>query len=161
MARHESDREDLIREATALRERVELHVPGESAPVVAGFRDDGRLSLYFGADPAYHFDSAGRLRRAYCEGLIYRSQGTTLARLARERSPSETTLHRTDLDPAELSSFVGTVRERTAQLLAAVEQQRAALVRQVPPGANLMPRLVDALRQILKQGSSLARPVKR
>jgi uncharacterized protein involved in type VI secretion and phage assembly len=30
MARHEADREDLIREATALRRRVELRVPGEA-----------------------------------------------------------------------------------------------------------------------------------
>ena len=64
MARNEEDREDLMAEATALAERVELTVPQESDFVTAGFRRTGHLSLYFGQDPAYHFDEEGRLRRA-------------------------------------------------------------------------------------------------
>ena len=70
MARDESDREDLLREATALVERIEL-APADAADdehIVAGFRRDGALSIYFGADPVYHFNSAGELRRAYCDG---------------------------------------------------------------------------------------------
>ena len=63
MARHETDREDLMREATALERRCELQVPGMSQTVIAGLRADSRLSIYFGAHSVYHFDDALRLRR--------------------------------------------------------------------------------------------------
>src|SRR5688572_26999220 len=69
MSRRESDREDLLREATALVERVELLVPGEGEPVVAGFRRDGSLSVFFGPEAVYQFNSAGELRRAFAGGL--------------------------------------------------------------------------------------------
>src|SRR5713226_9555672 len=106
MARYESDREDLMAEATALRERVELEVPGEAEHFVAGFRDDGRWSIYFGADPVYHFDANGGLRRAFVAGDLYRSQARTLARLIRTRTQSEVQLVRHDLDPDELEQFL-------------------------------------------------------
>ena len=41
MARRESDREDLLREATALVERAELTIEGFDEPIVVGFRRDG------------------------------------------------------------------------------------------------------------------------
>ena len=46
--RIEANREDLMREATALRRRAEFLVPSETETVVAGYRSDGSLSLYFG-----------------------------------------------------------------------------------------------------------------
>ncbi|MEZ6044739.1 MAG: hypothetical protein R3C11_03990 [Planctomycetaceae bacterium] len=45
----------------------------------------GAAFLYLGPDPVYHFDAAGRLKRAYVEGLLYRTQESTLARLERLR----------------------------------------------------------------------------
>jgi hypothetical protein len=74
MSRNESDREDLMAEATALRRRVQLQVPGEALSIIAGFRDEGRVSIYFGPDPVYHFDEQGRLRRAFVAGRLYRTQ---------------------------------------------------------------------------------------
>src|SRR5262245_19900425 len=106
MSRHEADREDLMAEATALARRVKLSVPGEVERVVAGFRATGRLSIYFGGEPVYHFDAEGRLRRAFVNGLLYRTQGTTLARLRRERSAEVTELRRRDLSPTELRQFL-------------------------------------------------------
>ena len=105
MARHESDREDLMREATALVRRAELICPGETEPVIAGFRRDGRLALYFGPDPVFQFDPQHRLRRAYVAGFLYRTQGETLARLNRHRTQDQTLLVRHDLAPAELDTF--------------------------------------------------------
>lgn len=145
MARHEADREDLIREATALRERVEMRISGESEPVVAGFRDDGRLSLYFGADPAFHFDAGGRLRRAYVDGDLYRSQGTTLSRLHRERSADETVLARRDLDREALQVFLDALRSRILALLSALESQQIEVLREVPDKANVVARLIERL----------------
>lgn len=145
MARHEADREDLMREATALRERVEMTVSGEPESVVAGFRSDGRLSLYFGPDPAYHFDSAGRLRRAFCAGELYRSQGTTLARLQRQRSDAATTLERHDLTAVELAQFVTEMRERLEGLRRALEQQAIQVLRVVPADGDILNQLRTAL----------------
>jgi hypothetical protein len=48
MARQESAREDLMREAVALVRRIELHVNGEPAPVVIGCRRDGAVSILRG-----------------------------------------------------------------------------------------------------------------
>jgi hypothetical protein len=112
MARQESDREDLMREATALVRRVELDVPGEPEPVVCGFHADGRLSVYFGSDPVYHFDPEGRLRRAFVDGHLFRTQGTTLACLTRVRTHAVTELRRRDLNPEELAAFFREMRGR-------------------------------------------------
>ncbi len=118
MARQESDREDLFAEAVALTRRLEGTVLNASDPafagkLVLGLRDNGWLSVYLGSEPVYHFDARHRLRRAYVDGWLYRTQGTTLARLQRSRSATETTLLRTDLAPPELLRF----RERMQQLL--------------------------------------------
>src|SRR5688572_18570527 len=65
MARQEQDREDILREATALVERVELLIPEFPEPIVAGFRRDGSASFFFGADPVLQFNAQGKLRRAF------------------------------------------------------------------------------------------------
>ena len=107
MAHHEQDREDIMAEAVALIRRVEFRWTQKEAeePVVAGFKRSGHFSIYFGQDPAYHFDVDGLLRRAYRSGFLYRTQGSTLARMHRERDSSATTLVRVDLDATLLEEF--------------------------------------------------------
>ncbi len=105
MARHEANREDLFSEAAGLVRKVEGSI-NDLAVILAGFRTDGVLTVYFGADPMFQFDELGRLRRAYLDGYLYRAQGNTLARLTRSRSNSETTLQRSDLTAAELVDFL-------------------------------------------------------
>ena len=126
MARNESDREDLIREATALRQRVEWIVPGERGLVVVGFRRDGSLSVFFDQDPVYQFNPTGQLRRAYVDGFLFRTQGHTLARLTRERTAANTTLLRHDLTADELEQFQTAMRDRLARLF---ERLNASAVR--------------------------------
>jgi hypothetical protein len=145
MARHEADREDLMAEATALRERVELELPGEAEHVVAGFRENGACSIYFGADPVFHFDADGGLRRAFVSGDLYRSQGKSLARLTRTRTASEVHLVRHDLDPFELEQLLTGMRDRLEQLHDALASGAARIVRQVPAEGDLRSRLVAAL----------------
>ena len=53
MARLEEDREDILQEATALVERVELEIENLEDPVVVGFRRDSGPAFFFGADPVY------------------------------------------------------------------------------------------------------------
>lgn len=134
MARVESDREDLIREATALKQRVEWDVPGEPEPVVTGFKRDGSLSVYIGQDPVYQFNPAGQLRRAYVGDFLFRTQGDTLARLHRERTSEQTTLVRQDLTDDELTEFATAMRMRLAQLRDSIRAGTASVLRQVIEG---------------------------
>lgn len=115
MARIEHDREDLFAELRSARLRWELAVDGQA--IVAGIRSDQRLALYFGPDPAYHFDAENRLRRAFVGNCLYRTQGVTLARLRRSRTAEDTQLLRHDLTPGELESFLGEMRSRVRGLL--------------------------------------------
>jgi hypothetical protein len=145
MARHEADREDLMAEATALRERVELALPDEAEHTIAGFREGGRFSLYFGFDPVFHFDTDGALRRAFLGGDLYRSQAQTLARLTRTRAGSALNLVRHDLGAGELETFLATMRERLDRLLTALRSGAALVVQQIPAETELLPRLIAAL----------------
>ncbi|MBI1314387.1 hypothetical protein GC176_24085 [bacterium] len=131
MARNESDREDLIREAQGLPDRAEWQVPGEADPVVTGVKRNGSLCLYLGADPVYQFDQEGRLRRAYVAGFLYRTQGDTLARIYRERTETETTLVRHDLDTGELDAFLTSMTNRLQVLRDELANGRATLLRSV------------------------------
>src|SRR6188472_3162282 len=115
MARDESNREDLLREATALVERIEL-LPqsagaaqslnlAEGEPVVVGFRADGALSAFFGADPVYQFNAEGELRRAYVSGLLFKAAQGRLISLNRVRTASEVQLVLHALSSGEESQF--------------------------------------------------------
>ncbi len=105
-SRIESDREDLLAEAVNLPERVELIVPGLPEPVTVGCSAAGQWSFYFGAESMVRLDSAGRLKRAFHNGRLYRTQGTTLAELTRVRSETETELQRRDLSEDELRALL-------------------------------------------------------
>ena len=113
MARIESDREDLIREATALQQRVEWAVPGEPEPVVTGFKRDGSLSVYFGQDPVYQFNPTGQLRRAYVEDFLFRTQGDTLARPPRPGRRGTRRIR--DRDACPTGSLEGEHQRRNSQ----------------------------------------------
>ena len=160
MARHEADREDLMREATALVRRVEFRVPGVEEPVVAGWRATGWLSVYFGSDPVYHFDAEGRLRRAFVAGELYRSQGMTLARLRRGRTTDATLLERSDLSAGELAAFVGDAARRLTRLRDSLGRGEAVVTRQVPDEGSLTEALRGAVERILESGVGLAPAIK-
>jgi hypothetical protein len=151
MARHEVEREDLIAEATALTQRAELTVPGEADLVIAGVRGDGRLSVYFGSDPVYQFTTDGGLRRAFVEGVLYRSQGATLARLVRSRSVDKVELERHDLSPGELAAFLETMAQRLAGFQHQLQAGQVTIVRQVPAAGDFLPTLLESLPRCLER----------
>ena len=109
MAQHEEDREDLMREAVALPDRVKLSVGGFGSLITIGFRSNSAMSVFIGQDPVYQFDPEGGLRRAFVDGLLYRSQQSTLAMLRRERTDTQTLLLRTDLADDALQAFRDTM----------------------------------------------------
>lgn len=156
MARIESDREDLIAEATGLIRRAEWRVPFQSDLVVAGFKRNGGWSIYWGADPVYQFDADGRLRRAFAHGSLWRTQGTTLARLQRERTETESSLIRQDLAEGELTTFLAEVHQHLATLLNSLDCDTAQLLRQVPGDADVTAELKAALRSVINHEIALA-----
>src|SRR3954453_924358 len=106
MARTESDREDLLREATALVERVELQVDGLEQPIVVGFRRDGSASFFFGAEAVYQFNSAGEFRRGYIDGLLYKAERGSVIALERERSETAVNLRRIELSAQQTDAIL-------------------------------------------------------
>jgi hypothetical protein len=141
MSRRESEREDLLREATALVERAELSIPGYEEPIVAGFRRDGSASFYFGADSVYQFNTAGQLRRAYIGGLLYKAERGRLIALRRERSDTEVAFVRTEVADDESTALLAILRGHLARLHDALTGGLFTLLRQVPAGADSVLRI--------------------
>ena len=154
MSRHESNREDLIREATALNPRAEWRIPGEPDLVLIGLKRDGSLSIYCGQDPVYQFNASGQLRRAYVGGYLFRTQGTTLARLHRERTDAETVLVRSDLSAAEVAVFIEVMDQRLERLAQSLTDQSAEQTRSVAEAE--LPDFVVLIRQSLVASPRLA-----
>lgn len=136
MARQESDREDLIREAVALTTRAELLFEGLEEPVTIGFRSNNAMSIFVGQDPVYQFDPQGALRRAFVGGFLFRSQHNTLARMHRVRTETETILSRTDLTEDELTQFKEAMLRCVKTLQSAVADDRFKVSRSVPESFN-------------------------
>jgi hypothetical protein len=145
MAREESDREDLLREATALVRRIELRTPDEPEPLTAGFRRDGSLSLFFGADPVFQFNTAGELRRAYRSGKLLKAERGRLVELTRVRTAAETQLQREDLDGPTTAALLAEMRGRIGRLFTALSEDRYEIVGQVPAEADVIGSLRDEL----------------
>lgn len=141
MAREEQDREDLLSEATALVERVELRVASLSTPVVVGFRREGAASFYFDADPAYHFNSAGQLRRVFASGLLYKAERGRLVSLDRRRTAGEVQLVRHELTAEETSRFLASLAANLLALSEALAQCRFERLRQQPEQADVVGRV--------------------
>lgn len=141
MAREEHDREDLLAEATALVERIELAVAELTEPVVIGFRRDGCGSIYFGADPAYHFNTQGELRRAYADGRLYKAERGRLASLTRRRTGAAVELLRHDLDETEAAEFLSELASRCERLRAALDADGFDVVGQVPEQGDVVGRV--------------------
>ena len=138
MAREEVDREDLLRDATALVRRIELDVPGEADPVVAGFRRTGAASFYFGADPAYHFNSGGRLRRAYLSDHLLKAERGRLVSLRRERTDQAVELRRTELNDERAREILAEMKARLEKLQRAIANGAARVVGHVPAEGNVL-----------------------
>jgi hypothetical protein len=146
MARDESDREDLLREATALVERIELSLLASGGhSVVIGFRANGAVSIFFGSDPVYQFNAAGELRRAYCDGLLFKARQHRLISLRRVRQPDQVQLVSHDQTDAEQRNFMNRMKELLRDLVGDLEYGRYRVVGQVPAEADVLQRVRDWL----------------
>ena len=157
MARQESDRDDLFAELAALSPRMELRVGDQPGSVCAGRREStGGWSVFFRPDQVYHFDASGRLRRAYVEGFLYRSEGQTLSRLRRERSTAETSLLRHDLETTELDAFLAAMKSAIRDLLAEIQANHVTVLRVTPEDEDVVPTLSAALESAMRAEPPLA-----
>lgn len=145
MSRRESDREDLLREATALVERAELKIADYDEPIVVGFRRDGSASVFFGPDPVYQFNSAGELRRAYVSGLLYKAERGSLCALRRERNETEVALVRSNLPPDETAALLMALRGCLTHLHEALANGSYTLLGRVPADADVVGRILNWL----------------
>jgi len=150
MARHEQDREDLLREATALVRRSEFTIADEASVYVVGFRRNGAGSIYVDAAPVFHFNAAGELRRAYWQGSLIKAERGRLVRLKRERTPHEVRLRSSRLTPAESDACLQLVAHHCSMIRNAVREDTVTVLGQVPPDDNIMAdigRWLASLRQ--------------
>lgn len=161
MARNEADREDLIREAVALTERVELRFLGRDEVVTIGFRTTKAMSIFMGQDPVYQFDTEGRLRRAFVDGFLFRSQHNTLARMVRERTETQTLLLRSDLTEDELSAFRNQMQEALRTLHQEIRSGAAVVSRSVPTDADLRPQVLAGIHLALNASPWLSVDIRR
>lgn len=148
MARQEREREDLLREAKALVERIEIVVTDQDPPVVIGFRSNGAASLYFGGDPVYHFNSTCELRRAFIDGLQFKAVNGRLVSLSRKRTQHEVELVRHELTGTEQAQALANIRSRLDSLRRAIASQGFEVIGQIPEGADLIGRVSQWLSQL-------------
>lgn len=158
MARHESDREDLLREAAALVQRAEFQLPGYDQPIVIGFRRDGAGSLFLGAAPVYQFNAAGQLRRAFWQDALIKAESGTLIALRRQRTPERVELVRHTLTADELRAFLAELETHFSALGAAFAGGHFTLVGQVPAGIDIIAQIQNWLQALPHPTTIAQRP---
>jgi hypothetical protein len=143
MARDESNREDLLREATALVERIELIPHGvlSDGHIIAGFRRNGALSIFFGEDPVYQFNAAGELRRAYCDGKLLKAMNGQLVALERVRTDLEVHLVCHELSETEETTLLTQMTTQLREFSASLAANAFGVAGQVPDNFNVLARL--------------------
>jgi hypothetical protein len=141
MARQEENREDLLREATALVERIELEIEGFSEPLVAGFRRDGSASFFLEPEVVYQFNAVCQLRRAYLHGHLCKAEQGRLVKLTRRRTETAVELVRHDLTPVEAAQLLDEAGRRLYDLHSILEKGKFRIIGQVPPNAAVIDRV--------------------
>ena len=142
MARQEEDREDLVRQATALVRRGEFLVEGDTEPTFAGFRPGGAASFFFGSDLVVHFNQAGQLRRGFDHGRLLKAEKGQLISFSRVRDPTAVHLVRQPLDGSQTRAWLEKVDARLACFERALREHAARCTVEVPPQGNLSGELI-------------------
>lgn len=147
MARQPIDREDLLREATALVRRAAFQLPGQADEVIVGFRRDGAASVYFGADPVYQFTATGLLRRAYFAGERLSVHAGSLSRLTAENATGRLRMLAHSLTESETANVLTTLSGQLGMLREQLRAGRYRLVGQVPAEGDVVADILHWLEQ--------------
>jgi hypothetical protein len=151
MARQEHSREDILREATALVERIELRLSGEE--IIVGFRRDGSASFFFGAEFVIQFNSRNEIRRAYWNGRLVKAEHGQLHFMDRERLATEVVLRTKPLNSTESTDFLAMVKDRLQSVRAGLRSEQAEVGRQHPVD---QPIAVKVLQWLERQSGDIA-----
>ena len=158
MARLEQDREDILREAVALVERIELRLPGYEQPVVIGFRGDGAASIFVGADPVFQFNSRGQLRRGYLNGRLIKAEDGRLISLERQRSEAQVQLLRHDFTDVETAEFLELAKHHLDTLDHQLRTGVYEITGQVPTDVDVIGRVAAWLGSLGDRIEIASRP---
>lgn len=138
MARQEQDREDLLREATAYGERIELTASGSDLPVFVGFRAEGGASIYFGPDFVLHFNKADELRRAFIGSQLLKAEGGLLIGMTRRREMREVVLESERFTAGDSAEFLKKAEQSIDRLLDDLRTGGYEVRGQVPADRDLV-----------------------
>ena len=158
MAQHERDREDLLREATALTVRAELAVDGFDEHVVIGFRHGGAASVFFGADPVYQFNSANQLRRGFRHGQLIKAVDGRLFSMRRQRAGGQVQFLRSEMDATTMADYLKTCREQLSTLTARLAEMQFQVIGQVPEDGDVLAQITDWLQTLPEQLAVATKP---
>ena len=150
MSRHTQDREDLLRDATALNPRLMLGITlaGQVVELFAGFRRGNALSLYFDSDPVYHFNSNGQLRRAFVAGRVIKADQGLLFTWIPDRTSGSVTMDSRALTSSEQAQLGENLRCLLDEVKNAMSARQFSLVGQFPAEGDGFQRLTDWLGSI-------------
>jgi hypothetical protein len=140
------DREELLRDARALTPRVQIQarLGGDVVSVFAGFRGEA-LSIYFGADPVFHFNANGQLRRAHVDGRLIKSDGGRLTAMERVHTPTAVELRAQRLSESEQDELLKRLAAQLADLRREFGEGRFSLEGQEPHNSSALDRFVNWL----------------
>ena len=153
MAREEHAKEDLLRQATGLVDRAELAVLSFDEPIVVGFRGAQAASVFFGEEPAYHWNRDGRLRRAYVDGKLVKAEAGKLVSMQKQRDDGQVQMIRHEFTIQEQSHFLAALDAKLVQLQNDLRDDQFKLVGQASAGEQ---NVVQMIRTWLSQ---LPRPL--
>jgi len=148
MAKEQSDREDIMREAKALTRRVSLNVSCFPEAVIVGFRRNSAMSIFIDQDPVYQFNSVGELRRGYIDGKLIKAEQGKLASLTRQHLDYQVVLMRHDLDEAEHADFISQLHCHLDQLHQSLSDGSFQVNECVPVEDDVVTEIIAALNLI-------------
>ena len=158
MANQPQDREDLLREATALVERAEFSVAGSNEPAVVGFRRDGSASIFLGVDPVFQFNRRDELRRAYRQGYLFKAECGRLVRLQRNPTATAIEMVRHMLSDDEQTAFLDDLVHRMTELRLEIGASNWTLIGKIPETVDVMTRIQTWLDQLALPPAIAAAP---
>ena len=131
MAKQEQDKEAILREATALVNRVELKLGGERESgdsVFVGFRRDGSVSFFYDGEPVYQFNTQHAFRRGYYQSTMLKAEQGKLVQLTRSREGEQLVLLRREFNDQQTAEFCEEMRQNLLNLLAAIRNDEYELI---------------------------------
>lgn len=138
MPRREHPREDLLREATAYVDRMELDLRDLGERAFVGFRRSGAVSFYFGEDQdrVIQFNTRGELRRLYWRGAKYKADRGRLVRIMRPTPQRRVQLVAQSAETGETKLLLRHVERQLHELAQALDTENVTIRGEVCAGGQ-------------------------